>query len=197
VNKSLQPLAMPTALSATKGEQLRVAVPLRRRPCDLLFIGFFVVNLLLVTYGMDLEQLVIADPAHFHYPIWPVAPIVDLAHWWGHTFDPLQWARPVWWKVTIWIDALCFGPFYMVGTYAFLRAKDWIRLPSILWAGAMLTNVVIILSEEAYGPHATPHLGIVFLANLAWLVIPVALIVRMWRSEKPFTSRGGDASSYT
>jgi hypothetical protein len=52
----------------------------------------------------------------------------------------------------------------------------------------MLTNVAIILGEEFAGPHAAPHFPIVLLANLAWLLVPLAIIVRMWRSPTPFTT---------
>ena len=68
-----------------------------------------------------LEQLVITDPAHFIYPIWPPPIAVDAIHCWGRTFDPVLLARPAWWKVTIWIDALFFGPFYIVAIYAYIK----------------------------------------------------------------------------
>lgn len=110
-----------------------------------------------------------------------------MVHWWGRTFDPLLLARPAWWRATIWIDALGFGPFYVVAIYAYIKGKDWMRLPSIIWASVMLTNVTIIMSEEIFGPHATPHLAIVALANLPWLLVPLAVIVRMYTREHPFT----------
>ena len=90
----------------------------------------FLVNLLAITYVVDLEQLVIANPAHFTYPAWPPRFAIDADHWWGRTFDPLQLARPVWWKMTIWIDVLLFGPFYVVATYAYLRGRAWIASPA-------------------------------------------------------------------
>jgi len=62
---------------------------LGRRPWDVAFIAFFVVNLGFITYVVDLEQLVIADPAHFAYPVWRPPFLVDLVHWWGREFDPL------------------------------------------------------------------------------------------------------------
>ena len=73
---------------------------LRQRPLDLIFVIFFVINLGFITYIVDLEQLVIDDPHRFDYPLWPPAALVDLVHWWGDNFDPLQNARPVWWKAT-------------------------------------------------------------------------------------------------
>jgi hypothetical protein len=50
----------------------------------------------------------------------------------------------------------------------------------------MLSNVTIILSEEAFDPHASPQLGVVFLANPPWLLVPLAVIACMARSEHPF-----------
>ena len=165
----------------------QVIIPLRQRRIDLAILAFFFVNILFITYIVDLEQLVIANPNHFTYPFWPPAPMVDAVHWWGRTFDHLVLARPVWWKMTIWIDALGFGPFYLVAIYAFITGKNWIRLPSLLYSAVMLTNVIIILGEEYAGPYASPNFPMVFLANLPWLVFPVLIIARMWRSETPFT----------
>ena len=167
------------------GYETRI-LPLSERRIDLLFIAFFLLNLGFITYIVDLEQLVIDDPAKFAYPIWPPSRLVDLVHWWGRNFDPALMARPTWWKATIWIDALGFGPFYAVALWAFSRGREWIRLPSVIWASVMMTNVVIILAEEIWGPHATPRLAMVLAANAPWLLVPIALIARMWR-ERPFS----------
>ena len=173
----------------------RRPIPLARRRYDLIFVAFFVVNLCFITYIVDLEQLVIANPAHFTYPLWPPGPLVDLVHWWGHTFDPVLLARPVWWKATIWVDALLYGPFYAVAIYAFLRAKDWIRTPALVWSGMMLMGVTVILFEERAGPYATPQFGMVLAANLPWLLLPLAVIARMARSEHPFTEAATEDTS--
>ncbi len=172
---------------AQPAKTARVSIPLSRRRYDLLFIAFFLVNLVFVTYIIDIEQIIIPDPYHFQYPIWPPAPLVDLIHWYGRTYDPLLMARPPWWQATIWIDALFFGPFYAVALYAYTKGKDWIRIPSIIWASVMMTNVTIILSEEIFGSHASPQLASVILANLAWFALPIAVIARMSRRDHPFT----------
>ncbi len=166
----------------------RRVIPLSRRKLDIAIVAFFCVNVLFITYVVDLEQLVIANPSHFTYPIWPPGPAVDLIHWWGRTFDHDLLARPAWWKVTIWIDNLGFGPFYLVAIYAFVTGKDWIRIPSVMYASALFTIVLIILGEEWRGQYASPNLPIVLLANLPWLTFPVLIIARMWRAEQPFTS---------
>jgi short-subunit dehydrogenase len=161
-------------------------LPLRKRPVDIAILIFFLVNLLFITYLVDLEQLVIPDPSQFTYPIWPPPVAVDAVHWWGSHFDPLLMARPAWWRMTIWIDALFFGPFYLVAIYAYWRAKAWIRIPSIIYASMLLTNVLIILFEEANGLHATPNSPVVFLANFPWLVFPLVIILRMGLDQNPF-----------
>ena len=166
---------------------MRTPVPLSRRRIDILFVAFFILNFSFITYIVDIEQIIIDNPQSFDYPLWPPPPLVDLVHWWGRTFDPVLLARPVWWKATIWIDSLLFGPYYLAAIYAFIKGKDWIRIPSIIWASVMMTNVTIIMSEEIFGPHASPRLGMVVFANLPWFLLPIGVIARMARSEHPFT----------
>jgi hypothetical protein len=166
------------------------SVPLGKRPLDLAFVAFFVINLGFITYCVDVEQLTIADPSHFTYPLWPPRAIVDLVHWWGRTYDPALMAREPWWRATIWIDALGFGPFYAFAIFAFVKGRDWIKIPSLLWAAMMFTNVTVILFEELLGAHKTPATGVVVAANLPWLLFPPLMVWRMARSERPFSVGG-------
>ncbi len=166
---------------------MRETIPLKDRKIDYLYLAFFFLNILYITYIVDLEQIVIKDPDHFSYPLWPLPFLVDMVHWWGSHFDPLQWARPTWWKATIWLDALFFGPYYLFAIYAFIKGKEWIRIPTIIFGSILFTNVTIIMSEEIWGPHATPQLLIVTLANAPWFFVPIFLIWKMWKQEHPFT----------
>src|SRR5262245_43666421 len=163
-----------------------VSLPLRERLLDLLFIAFCVINLGLITYIIDLEQLVIADPTHFTYPAWPPAPMIDLVHWYGSHYDPLLMARPPFWRMTIWIDVIFFGPFYAFALYAFIRGRDWIRVPALVWSGTMMANVLIILMDEITGVTPTPNVPFVLAVNAPWLLMPFGMILRMLR-DKPFT----------
>src|SRR4029434_9612659 len=124
--------------------------------------------------------------AHFDYPVWPPAPMVDLVHWYGTRYDPLLMARPPFCRMTIWIDVLFFGPFYLSALYAFVRGRDWIRVPALVWSGTMLANVSIILMDERYGATPAPNFAFVLALNLPWLLMPVAMIGRM-RHDHPFT----------
>jgi hypothetical protein len=168
---------------------MRMPVPLKRRPLDIVLLGFFIFNLLFVSYIISLEQIAMSDPASLSFPFWPPRGAVKLIHWWEKTFDPLLWARPVWYRATIWIDVLLFGPFYAVATYAYARGREWIRTPSILWAGMMLANVTIIMSEELAGGHASPRPLVVLAANASWLIFPILVTWRMSRGPHPFTEK--------
>jgi len=174
---------------------VREVIPLSQRRIDLPILGFFWFNILFVSYGISLEQLVVPNPESFEYPLWPPPFLIDLVHWWGRAFDPVLWARPVWYQMTIWLDVLLFGPFYVVAIYAFTKGHDWIRIPSIVYASILFTNVFIILGEELMGPHAAEPFLPVLLANAGWLVFPILIVYRMSRTDHPFT-RVSEAHSW-
>jgi hypothetical protein len=162
-------------------------IPFRRRKIDWVIVLFFLINLFFITYIVDIEQLIIPDPYHFVQPLWPPAPLIRMVHAYGTAYDPLLMARPQWWKDTIWLDVVLYGPYYLVAVYAFVRGREWIRVPTIFYAGMLFADVFIILGEELAGAHASPQPLLVVSLNLPWLLIPILLILRMWR-EHPFTS---------
>jgi hypothetical protein len=164
----------------------RRPVPLRRRRADWILLAFFAVNLFFITYFVDIEQLTIANPYHFSYPFWPPKFFVDMVHSYGSQHDPLLMARPPFWKMTIWIDVVWNGPFYVAAIYAIVRAREWIRVPALVWCGSMTAVVLIILSEEYSGVHKAPSFGYVLALNLPWLLLPLGTLIRMAR-EHPFT----------
>ena len=130
----------------------RTPIPFRQRRLDWLFVFFFVINFFFITYVVDLEQLVIANPTQYRQPAWPPPVMLKIIHAYGSTYDPLLMARPQWWKQTIWLDVLFYGPFYFVAILAFLRGSEWIRLPAIFYSGMMFADVFIILGHGAAFP---------------------------------------------
>jgi hypothetical protein len=165
---------------------MREVIPLRERKIDWVILVFFFINLTFISYQIDTEQLVVKDPENFEYPVWPLPFIIDAVHWWGRSFDPALMARPVWFKTTIWIDQIFFGPFYAFALYAFARGREWIRVPCFLWAATLMTNVTIIMGEEFWGEHATDHRAMVAFANASWFLFPALVIARMWK-DHPLT----------
>ena len=176
---------MTTGTTAAVAPARRI-IPLRQRKADWILLAFFAVNLFFITYFVDIEQLTIANPFHFSYPAWPPHAIVNMVHSYGQKYDPLLMARPAFWRMTIWIDVLWNGPFYVAALYAISRGREWIRVPALIWSGSMSAVVLIILAEEYNGIHASPHFGIVLLLNIPWLALPLGTIIRMAR-EHPFT----------
>ena len=166
---------------------MRQPIPLKERRTDYIYIAFFILNLLFISYIIDIEQLVIKDPANFKYPVWPLPFFIDMVHWYGNNFDPLLMARPVWWKATIWLDALFFGPYYLFAAYAFIKGKDWIRVPTLIIMSILFTNVFIILSEEIWGLTPAKNLPMVLLSNAPWFLFPVFLIWKMSKNQYPFS----------
>ena len=82
---------------------------------------------------------------------------------------------------------LFFGPYYVAAIYAFIKGKEWIRIPTFIYSSILFTNVFIIMSEEYWGPHATSSLFIVTMANAPWFLFPIFLIWKMWKNEHPFS----------
>ncbi len=173
---------------------MRRPIPLSRRPLDVALLAFFAVNLFFISYVVSLEQIVIADPAHFTQPVWPPAAALRLIHWYERTWDPLLLARPAWYRATIWLDVCVFGPFYAAALFAYARGRDWIRTPSILWAAMMFTNVFIILFDEVKGVHAAPNPWATIGSNAAWLLVPFLVLWRVTRSHHPFTEPAAGAA---
>ena len=44
---------------------MKETIPISQRRLDIVIVAFFLLNLLFVSYFIDTEQLVIANPAHF------------------------------------------------------------------------------------------------------------------------------------
>ncbi|NHJ86058.1 MAG: DUF2781 domain-containing protein [Asgard group archaeon] len=171
---------------------IRESVPIKnrdraRKVIDIILLVFFFINLIFICYMFDIEQLIVSGVDHTinwplapeEYPIWPPKFIVDLNHFVGQ-FDHALLYRDPWWQATIWIDVVLFGPFYLAAIYAFIRGKNWIRIPSIMWATMMLTNVTIIFIVEFTDPkyaggQPLPIIG----ANLLWILMPILVIIRM------------------
>jgi hypothetical protein len=166
--------------------EAREVIPFRERRFDMVLWAFFFINLTVVTYQADLEQIVIKDPNNFSYPIWPLPFVIDAMHDYTRTYDPLVYNRPVWFQTTVWIDQLFYGPFYAVAMYAFWKGREWIRNWCFIWASVMLSVVTLILHEEWRGQYATDHLPLVIATNVGWIVFPILTLVRMW-GPHPFT----------
>ncbi|OZJ01786.1 hypothetical protein BZG36_05262 [Bifiguratus adelaidae] len=164
-------------------------IPLSERPLDKYwFIPFFVLNIAVITYMIDIEQVTTMPPiAGKPYPWWPPRAVVDIVRWYGYKYDPLLIARPPFWRASIYYDIFFFGPFYFYAIHAFTKGINAIRIPAIIFGTCLTTVVTLILMEEIYGEYAAHDPFFVVGVNLPWLITPIAIVYRMWMGgERPF-----------
>jgi hypothetical protein len=84
------------------------------------------------------------------------------------------------------ISAFVFGPFYILLVYAFVRGRDWIRLPALIYVGAMMHGLVeFMVWEWVIGPPPRHPIGF-WLFNGPFAIVPLLLLWRMWRPA-PFS----------
>lgn len=159
-----------------------------RHPLDRLFIVAFPIfaftSLVLeqwIVWGVDLRAA--GDPLGRAW------------RWYAETLDPLLLDRLLSIRVMFGIDAFVFGPFYLVLTYAFVRRRNWIRIPALLYGSAMFYSVVVYNLMEIFSEHAAEtNLAMVFLIGAPYTIVPLLLIYRMW-GPQPFD--GGERTRMT
>jgi hypothetical protein len=150
-----------------------------RHPLDRLFLVAFPIfaftSLVLeqwIVWGVDLRQA--------------TDPLGRAWKWYAETLDPLLLDRLLSIRVMFGIDAFVFGPFYLVLFYAFLRRRNWIRMPALLYGAAMFYSVVVYILMEIFSEHAAQtNLPMVLLIGAPYTAVPLLLMYRVWRPH-PF-----------
>lgn len=171
------------------------SAPLRERPRDWFFIAVFTC-FACSSFFLDAVNLVARpDAGSVHF-------LPRLVHeYYAVGADPLLIANPRFVQIGTGISALLFGPFYLVMVYAFLRGRDWIRLPAMFYAGMIVESVILYLGvglfgdarlfREACGPagggfdYRILNPAKVLAFNLPYLIVPLLLVARLWR-PRPF-----------
>lgn len=152
-------------------------MPLRHRPLDaflvLWFCAFAISSLIyeqFIVFGVDL-----ATTNDIFGRSW---------HWYARSFDPIFLDTPLWLRIMCGIDAYVFGPFYLVLIYAFVRSRNWIRIPALLYGAAIVYSTAVYFGYEFLDPanRAEANLWAVFTVNIPYTLIPLLL---MWRMRRP------------
>ncbi|MEB4210547.1 hypothetical protein [Mycobacterium sp. 94-17] len=117
--------------------------------------------------------------------------------------DSLILVDPRFVQVMVGTSAVLFGVFYLVLIYAFVRGREWIRLPAVFYAGMVVMGTGVYLAvgllgdaplfHLACGPGSAYDYKFVDAAkslayNLPYPLVALLLVARVWR-EHPF-SRG-------
>jgi len=159
-------------------ESTRRPLALRERPGDWLFVlafGFFAFSSIfsdsLVARGIALAP----DSPSF----WARA-----NYWYAAGSDPHLLDPPLALRLQTAVSAFVFGPFYILLVYAFVTARDWIRMPAILYVAAMEYGMAIFLGGEFFGPRPPTNLARFWAFNAPYVLMPLLLAVRMRRASR-------------
>ncbi|MDH6247568.1 emopamil-binding family protein [Mycobacterium sp. OTB74] len=170
-------------------------LPLSERRYDWLFIAAFVLFASTSFCGDLVNLLMRPDPDSPYL----MARLVYRVY--AEGADPLLIANPRFLQAGAGVSALVFGSFYLVLIYAFVKGRDWIRLPSIFYAGMVVQTTFLVLVVGIAGDaplfkmvcgaaytgfdYTFTDVPKVLLYNVPYIVIPLLLVARMWRPH-PF-----------
>jgi hypothetical protein len=152
------------------------AIPLRERPADWLFVlafAFFAFSSACSDALVACGVAIAPDSPSF----WARA-----NYWYAAGTDPLLLTPPPSLRVQTFVSAFVFGPFYLVLVYAFARGCDWVRIPAIVYAAAMLYGMVVFLGTEFLGGLRPTNLPRFLAFNLPYVAVPLLLA---WRVRRP------------
>ena len=155
-----------------------VAIPLRERPHDWLFVLSFAFFAFSSAASDSLNALGLIEGDSFFAKANQdyAAAAGDAFLVADHTFTHLTTA----------LNGFVYGPFYLLLVYAFVKGKEWIRVPALIYVGAMLHGML----EHGYWEYVIgppPSNPVVFWAfNGPYALVPFLLGLRM-RKDHPFT----------
>ena len=100
---------------------------------------------------------------------------------------------PLWLRIMCAIDGYVFGPFYLVLIFAFVKGRDWVRIPALLYGSAIIYSTLVYFGWEFLDEanRSQANRVAVFVVNIPYTVVPLLLMWRV-RLPEPFT-RGAAA----
>ena len=125
--------------------------------------------------------------------------------------DPLLVLNPPQVRWSAFISAFVWLPLYIYFILGFVRGWNSIRVPGLVYGGALTHGMITYMAEGLFGFMATegwadpalcpgctePQTWLYLLANSPYLLVPLLMIVRMWKPhpfgepvEEPETDEG-------
>ena len=100
--------------------------------------------------------------------------------------DPMFILNPPFLRVAVTVSAFVWGPLYVFFVWGFLKGKNQIRIPGLMYSSALTLGMLMIFAEELFSsvPGWRSPLPWKFTAfNLPYLLVPILMGLRM---RKPF-----------
>lgn len=119
-----------------------------------------------------------------------------IERWVYHSYakfaDPLLIANPPQVRVSAFISAFIWLPMYVFFILGFYKGWNIIRVPGLVYGGALTHGMITYMAEGMFGNVATqgwrtlpqcqePDTLYYFFVNLPYLVLPALMIWRMWK----------------
>lgn len=179
-------------------------IHINERKSDWGYVIFLFFNWVVAVMIGDMAMCFISDPCTVGVPYkctnisnsgvgsyWPPESVASAFFWHMYDNDPLGYARPTWYMVTQWLGVFVWSIYYPVAIYAFIKGKNWIRIPTIMYCTSLILILTMIVSEGLFGDYqrSDDKYWSVVTENGPWLVIIPTLLFRMLSSDKPFGER--------
>ena len=108
--------------------------------------------------------------------------------WWCRAADPVLQLNPLWIKYLSLLSPVVFAPFYLASIYAVSRGRDWIRIPSVMYASVLFVDLSCFTVEAIWGELPSPNLGIFWCGYGYYQLFPLLLLYRFW-ADRPFAGK--------
>lgn len=169
-------------------------LPLRQRPYDWFFIvafSLFTCTSIITDSVNGLNGQLDPHSAYFFERY--------IYHSYAAKADPLLIVNPPQVRVSAFISAFIWLPLYVYFVAGFVRGNARIRVPGLIYGGALTHGMITYMAEGMFGQVARegwrllpevqqPDTAYYFWVNLPYLLLPALMIVRMWRPD-PFGAR--------
>ena len=154
-------------------------------------------RVILVTYGVFCTIGLLVDYINAFAPVggltrhtaaawlWPPAFLWPLYFWWCEHADPILQLNPLWIKYLSLLSPIVFCPFYLVSIYAIYTRRDWIRIPSVMYASILFVDLSAFFVEAVWGAVPSPNMWIFTAGYGYYQLFPLLLLYRFW-ADDPF-----------
>ncbi len=123
--------------------------------------------------------------------------------------DPLLILNPPQVRWSAFISAFVWLPLYFYFLLGFIKGWNGIRVPGLVYGGALTHGMITYMAEGTLGFMATegwadpllcagcvePQTWRYLMANLPYLIVPALMIIRMWKPNPFGAVRAGEVSS--
>eukprot|EP00887_Chlorella_sp_A99_P002386 scaffold10.g2386.t1 len=123
---------------------------------------------------------------------WYPQSLLDVQSWYLDTYqDPLMRDLPLWFKSLVYTEVFLQLPFFLLGSYAWIARKNWIRIPALIYGSFVASTMVPILA--VLSTHRAPGYDPLVVTGfyLPYAVVPSIIVIYMALVERPFGGGGG------